>query len=133
MKKYVVCLPLPVSWQPVATTIRRPTMQIAAPLHENGSSAGDLSQNPDYTKGLELIGASDCYTCHKTEEKLVGPAYVDVANKYAGQDTALAYLSHKVITGGSGVWGEVAMTPHPQLSQEQAEQMVKYILLLKTK
>ncbi len=93
--------------------------------------ANDLSSNPDYQKGLALVAKSNCLTCHKINEKLIGPAYKDVANKYAGNDTAVSYLAHKVITGGKGVWGEVAMTPHPELSLDDATQMVKYILLLK--
>ena len=95
-------------------------------------AATDPSANPDYKAGLALIAKSDCLTCHKVSEKLIGPAYQDVANKYAGQDTAIAYLSGKIIKGGSGVWGAVPMTPHPQLVQADVEQMVKYILLLKT-
>lgn len=91
----------------------------------------DVTQNPDYKAGLALIGKSDCLTCHKTTEKVVGPAYVDVAKKYAGVDTAIAYLSHKIIAGGTGVWGTVPMSAHPNVSQADAEQMVKYILLLK--
>jgi len=97
------------------------------------SSTADVTTNPDYKKGLALIAQSDCLTCHKISEKLTGPAYQDVANKYAGVDTAVTYLAHKVIAGGSGVWGTIPMTPHPQLSEADAEQMVKYILLLKTK
>lgn len=95
------------------------------------AASNDITQNPDYQKGFELVSNSDCFTCHKVTEKLVGPAYKDVAAKYAGNDTAVTYLAHKVIKGGSGVWGNVAMTPHPQLSLDSAEQMVKYILLLK--
>ncbi len=91
----------------------------------------DISENPDYKAGLALIGKSDCLTCHKVSEKLIGPAYKDVAMKYAGQDTAVKYLAGKIIKGGSGIWGTVPMTPHPQLSEADAEQMVKYILLLK--
>lgn len=94
-------------------------------------AANDISSNPDYQKGLALVAKSNCLTCHKVEEKLIGPAYKDVANKYAGNDTAVTYLAHKIIAGGKGVWGEVAMTPHPDLSEADAEQMVKYILLLK--
>ncbi len=92
----------------------------------------DISANPDYQKGLSLIAQSDCLTCHKINEKLIGPSYQDVANKYAGSDTALTYLTHKILKGGKGVWGEVVMTPHPLLTDEDAQQMVKYILLLKT-
>jgi cytochrome c len=95
------------------------------------SAANDLSSNPDYQKGLALVAKSNCLTCHKVNEKLIGPAYKDVANKYAGMDTAVTHLAHKVISGGKGVWGDVMMTPHPELSEADAEQMVKYVLLLK--
>lgn len=99
---------------------------------EKPAAANDISSNPDYQKGLALIGQSDCLTCHKISEKLTGPAYQDVANKYAGSDTAVKYLVNKVIKGGKGVWGTVPMTPHPLLAEADVEQMVKYILLLKT-
>ncbi len=91
----------------------------------------DNSSNPDYQKGLALIAKNDCLTCHKVSEKLVGPAYRDVANKYTSAD--LSMLADKVMKGGSGVWGQVPMAPHNLLSKEDAEQIVKYILLLKTK
>lgn len=95
------------------------------------AAKADVTESPDYKAGLALIAKSDCLTCHKTSEKLIGPAYLDVSNKYAGVDTAVAYLSHKVIAGGQGVWGNIPMTPHPALAQADAETMVKYILLLK--
>jgi len=105
------------------------------------SKSDDLSSNPDYQKGLSLIAANDCLTCHKVDEKLVGPSYRDVANKYAGSDTALNYLSHRIIQGVGANdrhdWAEqtnnAIMTPHPAVTQADAEQMVKYILLLKNK
>lgn len=90
------------------------------------------SSNPDYEKGLDLVGKYQCITCHKIDEKLTGPAYRDVANKYAGADDAkITELAKKVIAGGSGVWGEVPMTPHPNVTEEEAKTMVKYVLLLK--
>lgn len=92
----------------------------------------DLSSNPDYQKGLDLVAKSDCLTCHKINEKSTGPAYSEVAEKYAGAtDTTITRIAGKIISGGSGVWGAVPMTPHPQVSQTDAEQMMKYILLLK--
>jgi len=92
----------------------------------------DLSKNPDYEKGLSLIGENDCLTCHKIDEKLTGPSYRDVANKYASMpDTIVQHLAGKIINGGNGVWGDVYMLPHSGLSQEDAEAMVKYVLLLK--
>ena len=91
----------------------------------------DNSDNPDYQKGLAIASKSDCFTCHKIDEKNIGPAWRDVANKYAGQDTAIKYLAHKIIVGGAGVWGEVPMAPHPTFTQEDAESVAKYVLLLK--
>jgi cytochrome c len=94
--------------------------------------ASELSDNPVYQKGLALIAKSDCLTCHKVDEPLTGPTYRDVANKYAPlPDTIIKHLAGKIISGGNGVWGEVFMTPHPAVSMEDAEAMVKYILLLK--
>lgn len=96
------------------------------------AAADDVSENPVYKKGLKLVANSDCLTCHKVDEKLIGPTYREVANKYAGMpDTIVTHLANKIIKGGVGVWGQVAMTPHASLSQEDAEAMVKYILLLK--
>ena len=90
-----------------------------------------LSENPDYQKGLALIAGSDCLTCHKTSEKLIGPAYKDVAAKYEATESNIKMLAGKVISGGSGVWGAIPMTPHPQVKEEDAIAMVKYIMLLK--
>jgi cytochrome c len=101
---------------------------------DDSSSTGetDLSKNPDYQKGLELASKADCFTCHKIDEPLTGPSYRDVANKYAGlPDTIVTHLAHKVIEGGSGVWGQAFMLPHASLSENDAESIVKYILLLK--
>ncbi len=89
------------------------------------------SDNPDYEKGLALVAGSDCLTCHKVDEKVIGPSYREVANKYENTEANVKMLAEKIVKGGSGVWGEVAMTAHPGVSQADAEQMVKYILLLK--
>src|SRR5689334_2372183 len=91
-----------------------------------------ITDNPDYKAGLALIAKNDCLTCHSVNDKINGPAYKDVAAKYANAgDTIVTHLAKKIIAGGSGVWGEIPMTPHPQVSQADAEQMVKYVLLLK--
>lgn len=96
------------------------------------SEVVDITKDPDYQKGLELASKSDCFTCHKIDEALTGPTYRDVANKYAGlSDTIVTHLANKIIAGGGGVWGEVPMTPHPAISEDDAKAMVKYILLLK--
>jgi cytochrome c len=99
---------------------------------EETPAANDLSSNPVYQKGLDLVGKSDCLTCHAVADKINGPAYRDVANKYASAgDTIIPHLAKKIINGGNGVWGQVPMTPHPTMSEEDAEALVKYVLLLK--
>ncbi|WP_018628952.1 c-type cytochrome [Niabella aurantiaca] len=104
----------------------------AGPEAKPTEKTSDVSANPDYQAGLALVGQYQCITCHKIDEKLTGPAYRDVANKYAGADDAtITKLAQKVISGGSGVWGEVPMTPHPNVSEADAKTMVKYVLLLK--
>lgn len=108
------------------TKIDSPTTATTAP-----TSGGDLSSNPVYQKGLALVGSNDCLTCHDIATKKIGPAYVDVAKKYAGVDTAENYLAHKIIAGGSGVWGATPMTPHASLPVDSAKAIVQYILLLK--
>jgi cytochrome c len=82
-------------------------------------------------RGLELIGANDCTTCHQIDKKNIGPAYIDVSKKYEATDAVIDTLVNKVISGGSGNWGTVPMTPHPNLSKDDAREMVKYILNLK--
>ena len=87
-------------------------------------------------KGLELIGSSDCTTCHRLAKDgsgaTIGPAYDEVAAKYApAADSTIDRLVKKVITGGSGIWGTVPMTPHPALAEADVRTMVNYILTLK--
>lgn len=82
------------------------------------------------SKGLALIQKSDCVACHtfkKSEPKKVGPSYEEVAAKYKGKKVT-DQLVAKIAKGGAGVWGQVPMTPHPQVSQADLKLMVNYIL-----
>lgn len=83
--------------------------------------------------GKSLMESSDCKACHQLKDKSVGPTFTDIASKYAGQDGAVAMLAEKVIKGGSGVWGDLMMSPHPQLSTADTEKMIAYILSLSGK
>ena len=103
----------------------------AKPSEEKKSAEADLSSNPDYAAGLDLVAKSDCLTCHKLNEASTGPSYASVAAKYSNTPETIDTLVHKIIKGGSGNWGAVPMTPHPTLSVEDATKMVKYILLHK--
>ncbi|PSL49852.1 cytochrome c [Chitinophaga niastensis] len=85
------------------------------------------------SKGENLMAQSDCKTCHKEEMKVVGPALKDIAAKYPNTPENVDKLADKVIKGGSGNWGDVAMLPHSNVSKEDAKEMVSYILSLSGK
>jgi cytochrome c len=76
----------------------------------------------------DLAKAKNCMACHAVANKVVGPAFKDVATKYAGQKDAEDKLTQKVIKGGSGVWGAVPMPANPQVSDADARTLVKWIL-----
>lgn len=80
----------------------------------------------------ELAQRKNCLSCHSLDQKIVGPAYRDVAAKYAGQEDALDRLTAKVQTGGTGVWGTAVMPPNP-VTPEEARTLVTWILSLKKK
>jgi len=92
------------------------TIVMASPMALAADSPADLAK------------AKFCLNCHSVAAKIVGPAYKDVAAKYAGQKDAEDKLVQKVLKGGSGVWGVVPMPPNTQLSVEQARALVRWVL-----
>ncbi|WP_026967700.1 c-type cytochrome [Algoriphagus terrigena] len=104
--------------------------EAAAPAPEI-SLEDKYKDDPIYIKGVEKVKGSDCMTCHMVDRKIIGPSYAEVAAKYENTEENVNMLAQKVIAGGAGVWGEVMMSPHPALSEEDAKDMVRYILLLK--
>lgn len=80
--------------------------------------------------GEVLIGESDCNSCHQMDSESIGPSYMEIADRYAGNAESSS-LPSKIRNGGSGNWGDVAMPAHPALSESDAQQMVDYILGLK--
>jgi len=107
----------------------------AAPQSDAVADTASATDTPadDATvqKGGQLLASSDCLSCHRNNEKLVGPAYADVAKKYENTPANVELLATKIIKGGSGNWGETAMTPHPAISMDDAESIVKYIFTIK--
>jgi len=79
----------------------------------------------------DLAKAKNCMACHTVANKLVGPAYKDVAQKYDGQKGAEDKLVQKVLKGGAGVWGPVPMPANPQVSEAEARILVKWVLASK--
>ncbi|MCO6478299.1 MAG: ThuA domain-containing protein [Phaeodactylibacter sp.] len=81
--------------------------------------------------GERLIEESNCLSCHQVDKASVGPSYLQVAQRYQEESpTVVEQLAKKIISGGAGSWGEIAMSAHPQLSSTQAKTMVEYILSL---
>jgi len=81
--------------------------------------------------GLAKMRSSDCLNCHALDRPLVGPMFVDIANKYRDQPDALDASVDRVLKGSSGVWGKVPMLPHSQLSREQIHEMVAWVFTAK--
>ena len=73
----------------------------------------------------------NCMACHAVDKKVLGPAFKDIAAKYAGQKDAADKLAAKVVKGGSGVWGNIPMPANPQVTDAEAKQLVGWILTLK--
>lgn len=78
-----------------------------------------------------LAQKNNCLSCHAVDHKVVGPAYKDIAKKYAGDKGAEAKLIAKVKAGGSGVWGPIPMPPNAQVSDADIKTLVKWVLAQK--
>ncbi len=87
--------------------------------------AMNAQANPDLAK------AKNCMACHTVSTKLVGPAFKDIAAKYAGDKAAQQKLALKIQKGGSGVWGAIPMPPNPQVSDADAALLAKWVLSTK--
>jgi cytochrome c551/c552 len=77
-----------------------------------------------------LAKSKNCLACHSVDNKILGPAFKEIAAKYKGDDSAVATLSAKVKNGGKGTWGEMPMPPNPAASDAEIETLVKWILSL---
>ncbi len=79
----------------------------------------------------KLLNDGDCHSCHSIDHKVVGPSYLDISKKYAGQATAVDQLTRRIRQGGSGNWGDLRMPAHPDLNDAQLAETVRWILALK--
>ncbi len=79
----------------------------------------------------DLAKSKNCLSCHQIETKVLGPAFKDVAKKYAGDKTAEAKLVTKVLKGGTGTWGTASMPANTQVTEAEAKTLVKWVLSLK--
>jgi cytochrome c551/c552 len=84
-------------------------------------------------EGKVLTQTMDCKSCHKESEKSIGPAFTLVSAKYAKNPDVVNYLSQKIRKGGAGVWGDVAMAAHPNISESDLKQIIQYVIGLSSK
>ena len=78
-----------------------------------------------------LAKSKNCMACHAADKKLVGPAYTEVAKKYAGDAKAVDMLAAKIIKGGTGVWGAIPMPANTQVNEADAKKLAAWVLSLK--
>jgi cytochrome c len=78
-----------------------------------------------------LATAKNCMACHAVDKKLVGPAYKEVAAKYASDKSAVDKLAVKILKGGSGVWGAVPMPANAQVNEAEAKKLAAWVLTVK--
>lgn len=97
------------------------------PSAESSAAQTETTSEPE---GLKLMKASDCLTCHQQEVTIVGPSFKMIKEKYPLNDANVKDLTDKVLKGGVGVWGQVAMPNHPTMDKGDAEKMVRYLLSL---
>ena len=79
----------------------------------------------------DMAQKKNCLACHAIDKKLVGPAFKDVAAKYAGQADAAAKMAEKIQKGGVGAWGQMPMPANPQVNAEEAKQLAAWVLSIK--
>lgn len=79
----------------------------------------------------KLAQEKSCMACHAMDKKLIGPAFKDVAAKYAGEKGIADKLAEKIMKGGAGSFGPVAMPPNPQVSAEEAKTLANWVLSVK--
>ena len=89
------------------------------------------SSAPMDAEGAQLAKTRICLGCHQPSSKLVGPAFTAVAERYASMPDPVAYLSASIRQGGRGRWGAVPMPAQPQVSEDEARRLAKWILSLK--
>ena len=93
--------------------------------------SGQADDPADAPEGLKLIRQSGCLNCHASHRMLVGPAFVEIANKYREQASAMDKSIERVQVGSTGVWGKVPMLPHAHRTRDEVRKMVEYIYSVK--
>ncbi len=83
---------------------------------------------PTNPTAKQLLARSGCFNCHGVEQKIIGPSFKSVAEKYRKNAEGLIKVSHQITHGGSGLWGSIPMPPFQQLTQEEVKILGSWIL-----
>ena len=118
------------SWLPGGSATAAPPAAPEGPAAEEKASPSAAAQAEASVSPEQMPAKYGCTACHAVDRKVIGPSFKDVAAKYRGKDVE-ASLVEKVKQGGSGVWGQVPMTPNPQVPDEDLHAIVKWVLALK--
>lgn len=81
--------------------------------------------------GDALLKANGCLSCHAKAEKVVGPAFLSIADKYRNDKDAAASLVQSIQNGSKGKWGRVPMPPHSSISQDDLKALARHVLAMK--
>lgn len=91
-------------------------------------ACGVLTISSPAFASAELAKQKNCLACHAADKKLVGPAYREVAAKYKADKNAQTTLAKKIREGGVGVWGQIPMPANPQVNEQEAQALAKWVL-----
>ncbi len=94
-------------------------------------SAGACAAQTQLAAAADLAKASGCYSCHANGEKVVGPAFASIAEKYAGDKEAVASLAQSIQNGSKGKWGRIPMPPHASLSGAELKTLAGWVMTVK--
>ena len=87
-----------------------------------------VAAKPELAAARKLVEGADCMRCHGLDRKFVGPGFTEIAQKYGSQADAQSYLADKIRSGSVGVWGNVIMPRHPQISEADALAMAGWVM-----
>lgn len=113
--------------------VNKSTVYVANNYNKGTDLAGSSLGHQVYSEtqaGQALMLKSDCQACHQMDKKSVGPSFKQVSAKYQKDANALSYLAAKIISGGSGVWGQVAMSAHPTINEADSKKISQWVLSL---
>lgn len=108
------------------TTRPAPTGPVIAAPAAATKPAAAVATDPAAAAAQALARKHNCLACHGVDNKVVGPGLREVAKKYAGRTDAAAYLAHKIVAGGSGVWGAIPM-PAQTLPADDAKAIAQWL------